>query len=280
MLGVTFYAKMTFEKLLRSVSSAAAQRFVIMRKSWQVFHDRSLLLRYFWSSVLPILEYCSAADSHLNLNYWTELSGVLVFQLVVFQSATLHIVDLQQSCACYLRLRVTQCILRAVHCLCRMCRRVLLVVLWLLIDTLSRLLLVGLPSITEPLCPSRCLFGTILVTLCLMMWNWRPSRAEPMLSCWHDLLFIFCLLIFYIFLPSMDWLCMVGVFGLIQCSHSLPALHSRLQFNNNNNNNNNKVELLNCDWSSSSFIEANFSKFTHSNQNYWNDFVFHSLSPQ
>ena len=59
--GVTFDAKMTFEKHLRSVSSAAAQRLGIMRKSWQVFHDRSLLVRSFWSFILP------------------ELSGVLVF---------------------------------------------------------------------------------------------------------------------------------------------------------------------------------------------------------
>ena len=59
-LGVTFDAKMTFKKHLRSVSSAAAQRLGIMRKSWQVFHDRSLLLRTFWSFVLPVLEYCSA----------------------------------------------------------------------------------------------------------------------------------------------------------------------------------------------------------------------------
>ena len=50
-----------------------------------------------------------------------------------------------------------------------------------------------------------------------------------MLSCWHDLLFLFCLLLFYLFLPSMGWLCMVGVFVLIECSQSLPALHSRLQ---------------------------------------------------
>ena len=27
----------------------------------------------------------------------------------------------------------------------------------------------------------------------------------------------------------MGWLCGVGVFGLIECSHSLPALHSGLQ---------------------------------------------------
>ena len=57
-LGVTFDAKMTFEKHLCSVSSAAAQRLGIMRKFWQVFHDRSILLRYFWSFVLPVLEYC------------------------------------------------------------------------------------------------------------------------------------------------------------------------------------------------------------------------------
>ena len=56
-LGVTFDAKMTCEKHLRSVSSAAAQRLGIMRKSWRVFHDRSLLLRSFGFFVLPVLEY-------------------------------------------------------------------------------------------------------------------------------------------------------------------------------------------------------------------------------
>ena len=46
-LGATFDAKITFERHLHSVSSAAAQRVGIMRKSGQVFHDRSLLLRSF-----------------------------------------------------------------------------------------------------------------------------------------------------------------------------------------------------------------------------------------
>ena len=59
-LWVTFDAKMTFEKHLCSVSSAVAQRLRIMKKSWQVFHDRSLLLRSFTSLVLPVLEYFSA----------------------------------------------------------------------------------------------------------------------------------------------------------------------------------------------------------------------------
>ena len=54
-LDVTLAAKMTFEKLLRSVSWAAAQRLGIMRKSLQVFNDRSLLLRYFWSFVTLVL---------------------------------------------------------------------------------------------------------------------------------------------------------------------------------------------------------------------------------
>ena len=59
-LGVTFNSKMTFEKHLRSVSRAASQRLGILRKFWQVFHDRSLLGRWFSGFVLPVLEYCSA----------------------------------------------------------------------------------------------------------------------------------------------------------------------------------------------------------------------------
>ena len=59
-LGVTFDAKMTFEKHLRSVSRAASQWLGIFKKSWQVFHDRLLLERCFRGFVLPVLEYCSA----------------------------------------------------------------------------------------------------------------------------------------------------------------------------------------------------------------------------
>ena len=55
-LGVTFDSKMTFEKYLLSVSRAAFQRLGILRKSFQVFHDRSLLGRCFKGFVLPVLE--------------------------------------------------------------------------------------------------------------------------------------------------------------------------------------------------------------------------------
>ena len=108
-----------------------------------------------------------------------------------------------------------------------MCRLVLLVVLWLLI---------GLLSISEALCPSLCLFGTILVTLCLMVWDWRVSRAEPMLSCWHDLLILFlspAVLSFSSFHGLVVWgwgLWTDRVFSLS------PGLAQRTPNNNNNNN--------------------------------------------
>ena len=68
-LGVTFDSKMTFEKHLRSVSRAASQRLGILKKSWQVLHDRLLLGR---GLDLPILKHCSAVwcsatDKHLKL---------------------------------------------------------------------------------------------------------------------------------------------------------------------------------------------------------------------
>ena len=46
-------------KHLRSVSRAASQRLGIL-KSWQIFHDRLLLMRCFRGFVMPVLEYCSA----------------------------------------------------------------------------------------------------------------------------------------------------------------------------------------------------------------------------
>ena len=66
-LGVTFDSKMTFVKHLRSVSRAASQRFGILRKSRQIFHDRLLLWICFRGFVLPVLEYCSAVWCSVHL---------------------------------------------------------------------------------------------------------------------------------------------------------------------------------------------------------------------
>ena len=51
---------------------AASQRLGILRKSWRVFHDRSLLGSCFRGFVLPVLEdssavWCSADDIHVKL---------------------------------------------------------------------------------------------------------------------------------------------------------------------------------------------------------------------
>ena len=78
-LGVTFDSKMTFEKHIRSVSRAASQRLGNLRKSWQVFHDRSLLGRCFRGFVLSVLEYCLQFGAIHALNYWTVQSVVAGF---------------------------------------------------------------------------------------------------------------------------------------------------------------------------------------------------------
>ena len=93
-LGVTFDSKMTFEKHLRSVSRAASQRLGIMRKSWRVFHDRSLLGRCFRGIVMLVSEYCSAvccsaADTHLK-QLERAVSGAQFLTRGVFECDIAH----------------------------------------------------------------------------------------------------------------------------------------------------------------------------------------------
>ena len=177
--------------------------------SWEIpgkhFMNGHSFWDFFWSSVLPVLEYCSAvwcsaADSHLKLLHSVVRRAVFVAGGVLEWNLAHR--DLQQCCASYLRWRVTQCILWVVHFLClicRMCRRVLLVVIWLLIGTRLRLLAVELLSTAKPLSPYRCLFGTIVVTLCFLVWDWRVLRAEPILFCWPNLFFSSPTIYFFFF---------------------------------------------------------------------------------
>ena len=76
-LFILLDAKMTFEKHLHSIYNDAAQSLGIMRKSWQVFHDRLLLPRSFWSSVLPVLEFCSAVWCSAAASHLKELNRVV-----------------------------------------------------------------------------------------------------------------------------------------------------------------------------------------------------------
>ena len=98
-------------KHLRSVSRAASQRLGILRKSWRVFHDRSLLGRCFRGFVMPVLEYCSAvwcsaADTHLKL-LDRAVSGTRFLTGGVFECDISH----RRSVAVLCMLYVTRCTL-------------------------------------------------------------------------------------------------------------------------------------------------------------------------
>ena len=85
--------------------------------------------------------------------------------------------------------------------------------------------------------PPRCRtsqYHRTIVPLSLTLWNhlgdcvfdgegWRVLRAEPIRSCWTNLLFL--AVSYYFLLPCVGWFCGVGVFELIDCSHSLLTLH-------------------------------------------------------
>ena len=102
---MTIDSKITFKKHLRSVSRAASQRLGILRKSWRVFHDRSLLGRCFRGFVLPVLEYCSAvwcsaADRHLKL-LDRAVSGARFLTGDVFECGIFHRRSLAVLCMLY-----------------------------------------------------------------------------------------------------------------------------------------------------------------------------------
>ena len=200
---------MSCEKHLCSDSRFAAQRLGIIRKSWQLYFKNDcrfwdllgVLSCWSWS----ITQQCCAQLQIHIVNYWIEFSVMPA----EFQNAIMPLDDLQQWCALYLKSSANKYILWAVHCLCRMCRRVLLVVIWLLIGTPLRLLAAELFSTGGPLCPSQYYYETILMTLYSTVFDWRVLRAEPMPSCWPNLLFLFAsYLILFFFLPR------VGCVGL------------------------------------------------------------------
>ena len=85
--------------------------------------------------------------------------------------------------------------------------------------TLMLLLAVEPRSTIGLLFPCQYLCGTILVTPYSMVWDWRVSRAGPMLfiSLAARSLFVSCCFSL-LFFHSMGWYCGAGVFGLIGCS--------------------------------------------------------------
>ena len=75
-LGVLFDSKFTFEQHVRSISSSVAQKIGLLRKSYKIFGDPSVLRKCFNSFILPCLEYVLLSgllQQHLTLSYWTGM---------------------------------------------------------------------------------------------------------------------------------------------------------------------------------------------------------------
>ena len=71
LLGVIFDPKLTFEEHIIKVACGVSQKIGILRKCWQIYRENALVLKCFYSFILPFFEYCSviwmsAADVHLN----------------------------------------------------------------------------------------------------------------------------------------------------------------------------------------------------------------------
>ena len=161
---------MIFKKHLRSVSREASQRLGILRRSWRVFHDQSLVVRCFGCFVLPVLEYCS--------DVWCLIGGCRCTHY------SLHRVV--QFCVCYIRSLVITCIHFVVHCLCFLCQCGLHVVHWSLVGIVMHVIAAESHSTSGLSDLALYLYGMILVTECSMVWDWRVLRVVAsmlLLSC-------------------------------------------------------------------------------------------------
>ena len=180
----------------------------------------------FWSTVL---QFGARLPIHA-LNYWTVQSVVLGFYLGECFSVILLIVDPWQSFVCFIRSGVTRCTLLMVLYLDRMCQCGLHAVIWSHIGTLLHRLAAEHLSTAGLLFPSRCPSRTIMLTPYSMVWDWRVSRAGPMLffglGCCIPTIILYS---FSLSLLSVYRLVLWG-WGLrtIGCIyHSLSALHCR-----------------------------------------------------
>ena len=133
-----------------------------------------------------------------------------VFYLGVCFSVTLHIVDLLQYYVCCTRSGVSRCTLFMVLFLSHMCWCGLHAVLRSYIGTLMTLLAAEPRIINGLLFSSQYLCGTVLVTPCSMVWNWRVSRSGPIPFYWPSCSLTFCLLLFSLSLLSIYGLVLWG----------------------------------------------------------------------
>ena len=152
-----------------------------------MFHDRSLLERCFRGFILPVLEYCSvvwcsASDTHLKLQD-RAVSGVRFLSGGMFECGIVH----RRSVAVLCMLYKIRC--NPMHPLNDALPGPYVPV-WVTRGALvaNRLHMHDLAaeprSTAGPLFRSQCPSGTILLTPYSMVWDWRVSRAMPMLFYW------------------------------------------------------------------------------------------------
>ena len=72
LLGVTLDSKLTFETHIRNLSVGISRKVGLLRKCKVLYDSNDIVLRSFYSFILPHFEYCgpvwlSAADSHFRL---------------------------------------------------------------------------------------------------------------------------------------------------------------------------------------------------------------------
>ena len=184
--GVTFDQKRTFNKHLHSVSRVASQRLGILRKSWQVFHDRLLLGRCVRGSVLFVLEYCSAvwcsaADTHhILLDRVVSDASFLTGGVSLICGSIMYAVhDQMQPDAHFL-----WCSICAVCAGAGYTRRFDRTSVHLCASSLKNLAVSHDCEEWAVLFPYQYLCSTIFVSPCSMVWDWRVSRTGPMFFYW------------------------------------------------------------------------------------------------
>ena len=152
-------------------------------------------------------------------------------------SVTLLIAYMWQYCVWCIRSGVIRCTLLMVLYLDLICQCGLHAVLWLHIGILMRRLAADPSSTARVLFPSQCLSGTFLLTPYSMVWDWRVSRAGPMLYHLPKLLYpSYCLLPFFFFFFLSVYLLILWGCGLrtnrVYLTLSQPS--TAASFNNNN----------------------------------------------
>ena len=180
-----------------------------------MFHDRSLLERCIWGFVLPVLEHCSAvwcsaAYTHLKL-LDRAVSGAQLLTEGVFERDIAHRISVAVLCMLY-KIRCNPIhplndVLSGPYVPVRVTRGSLVA------HRIFMRRLAAEPSSTAGLSlPFQCPSGTIFLTTYLMVWDWRVSRAGPMLLYWpNDSI---PTIVFYYFTRFSCFCLYVGIVGL------------------------------------------------------------------